>query len=98
MHWDSEIDVKANTSNRTMTSETCSNAPVKSTWSTISSVRQRSSRASRSGSGPEREALEDLCRTLDIVDHVDFTGAFEHVSDVMVRFDVFALTSISESR
>jgi glycosyltransferase involved in cell wall biosynthesis len=50
------------------------------------------------GSGPERETLEHLCRSLGVEHRVDFLGPFTHVSEVMARFDVFALTSSSESQ
>ena len=50
------------------------------------------------GGGPERESLERLCRSLGVERHVEFLGPFTHVSDVMARFDVFALTSSSESQ
>jgi len=50
------------------------------------------------GSGPTRPDLERLCVELDVADRVEFLGAFEHLADVMSRFDVFALTSSSESQ
>ena len=50
------------------------------------------------GGGPERGALEGLCLSLGVARHVEFLGPFTHVSDVMARFDVFALTSSSESQ
>ena len=50
------------------------------------------------GSGPSRGDLERLCRDLGVQDRVEFIGEFEQLDDVMRRFDVFALTSSSESQ
>ncbi len=50
------------------------------------------------GDGPERENLQALARRLRVVDRVEFTGEFDDLSEVMARFDVFALVSSSESQ
>jgi glycosyltransferase involved in cell wall biosynthesis len=50
------------------------------------------------GDGPLREALAALATQLGIADRVTFTGEFERLEDVMAKFDVFVLTSSSESQ
>lgn len=50
------------------------------------------------GSGPLRGSLEDLANRLGIRDRVEFTGEFEDLSQVMAQFDIFVLTSASESQ
>jgi glycosyltransferase involved in cell wall biosynthesis len=50
------------------------------------------------GDGPMRQALEDETRQLGLSDVVKFTGEFERIEDVMSLFDIFAITSISESQ
>jgi glycosyltransferase involved in cell wall biosynthesis len=50
------------------------------------------------GSGPLRNELEDLSISLGIRDRVEFTGEFERLDQVMSLFDVFVLTSSSESQ
>lgn len=50
------------------------------------------------GDGPARDDLRALCRAIDVADRVEFLGPFENLADVMARFDVFALTSASESQ
>jgi glycosyltransferase involved in cell wall biosynthesis len=50
------------------------------------------------GTGPLRDSLEDLSNRLCIGDRVVFTGEFEDLDQVMAQFDVFVLTSTSESQ
>jgi glycosyltransferase involved in cell wall biosynthesis len=50
------------------------------------------------GDGPMREALKEFAREQGVKDRVTFTGEFEKLEDVMRQFDVFTLTSASESQ
>ncbi|MBI3650464.1 MAG: glycosyltransferase [Acidobacteria bacterium] len=50
------------------------------------------------GDGPMREALQEFARQQGVEDRVTFTGEFEKLEDVMQQFDVFTLTSASESQ
>src|SRR5262245_2341389 len=50
------------------------------------------------GDGPLRESLEAFSADLGIQDRVSFTGEFERLSEVMASFDIFCLTSSSESQ
>lgn len=47
------------------------------------------------GDGPSRPALEQLARTLSIVDRVSFLGTKRHVGDYLQIFDTFVLPSDS---
>jgi glycosyltransferase involved in cell wall biosynthesis len=48
--------------------------------------------------GPMRKPLEALAAELGVADRVTFLGEFEDLTDVMAQFDVFTLTSHSESQ
>jgi len=50
------------------------------------------------GNGPLRGSLEELSIQLGIHDRVTFTGEFDRLEDVMAQFDIFVLTSSSESQ
>lgn len=50
------------------------------------------------GSGPLLGPLQEEAARLGIRDRVTFTGEFERLEDVMAQFDVFVLTSSSESQ
>jgi glycosyltransferase involved in cell wall biosynthesis len=50
------------------------------------------------GNGPLLEALQKEAARLGIEERVTFTGEFERLEDVMALFDVFVLTSSSESQ
>lgn len=50
------------------------------------------------GDGPIRAELEGLVASLGLGSAVRFTGEFESLAAVMAAFDVFALTSASESQ
>ena len=50
------------------------------------------------GDGPMRDSLKEFAREQKVEDHVVFTGEFEKLEDVMRQFDVFTLTSSSESQ
>lgn len=50
------------------------------------------------GNGPSRGSLEELSTQLGINDRVTFTGEFDRLEDVMAQFDIFVLTSSSESQ
>jgi L-malate glycosyltransferase len=49
------------------------------------------------GDGPERINAEQLCRELDICDHVRFLGKLEVVEEVLSLADLFLLPSETES-
>lgn len=49
------------------------------------------------GDGPERMVIENLCRKLEICDHVRFLGKQEAVEDLLAISDLFVLPSESES-
>ncbi len=49
------------------------------------------------GDGPERMAVEMLCRNLGNCDHVRFVGKQEAIEDLLAIADVFVLPSESES-
>src|SRR5690606_1840749 len=49
------------------------------------------------GDGPERIAIENLCRKLQICEHVRFLGKQEAVEDLLAISDLFILPSESES-
>jgi glycosyltransferase involved in cell wall biosynthesis len=48
--------------------------------------------------GPMRGSLEELAEALGLRDRVKFFGEFENLEEVMAQFDVFTLTSSSESQ
>lgn len=48
--------------------------------------------------GPQRQPLEQLARELGVSDRVMFTGEFEDLNAVMAQFDIFVLSSSSESQ
>ncbi len=50
------------------------------------------------GNGRLRGSLEELSIELGIRDRVTFTGEFDRLEDVMAQFDIFVLTSASESQ
>lgn len=50
------------------------------------------------GDGPARGALEAFAAEQGVAERVTFTGEFERLEDVMRQFDVFTLTSSSESQ
>jgi colanic acid/amylovoran biosynthesis glycosyltransferase len=50
------------------------------------------------GSGPMRHSLEAFAQEQEVADWVTFTGEFEKLADVMQQFDIFTLTSSSESQ
>lgn len=49
------------------------------------------------GDGPERITIENLCRKLQICEHVRFLGKQEAVEDLLAISDLFVLPSKSES-
>jgi N-acetyl-alpha-D-glucosaminyl L-malate synthase BshA len=49
------------------------------------------------GDGPERPMAEDMCRELDICDHVRFVGKQEQMEEILAIADLFLLTSEYES-
>lgn len=49
------------------------------------------------GDGPERSACEQLCRDLDVCDHVRFLGKQEAVEEILSVSDLFMMPSESES-
>lgn len=49
------------------------------------------------GEGPEREAAEDLCRSLNIEDKVVFFGNSNEIDKILCFSDLFLLPSITES-
>jgi len=49
------------------------------------------------GDGPERTANEQLCRTLNICDHVRFLGKQDAVEEILSVSDLFIMPSESES-
>jgi len=48
------------------------------------------------GSGPERDALEDLVVSRNLTNSVTFTGALNHPEHVIAAFDIFAASSDTE--
>jgi glycosyltransferase involved in cell wall biosynthesis len=50
------------------------------------------------GNGPALDSLQEEAARLGIRDRVTFTGEFERLEGVMAQFDVFVLTSSSESQ
>lgn len=48
------------------------------------------------GDGPEREALDALCRRLGISSHVRFLGHIQEVQAQLARMDAFIMTSLRE--
>lgn len=50
------------------------------------------------GDGPHRAFLEQYRDDRRLQDHVQFTGEFESLADVMSNIDMFAITSSSESQ
>jgi colanic acid/amylovoran biosynthesis glycosyltransferase len=50
------------------------------------------------GDGPMRDSLKEFACEQGVKDQVIFTGEFEKLEDVMKQFDVFTLTSASESQ
>ena len=49
------------------------------------------------GDGPERHPIEELCRQLNIQDHVRFVGKQEQMEEIMAVSDIFLLPSEYES-
>lgn len=49
------------------------------------------------GDGPERTANEQLCRSLDLCDHVRFLGKQDAVEEILSVSDLFLMPSESES-
>lgn len=49
------------------------------------------------GDGPERSALEEECRVLNLCDRVKFIGKVRNTSQVLELADIFLLTSETES-
>jgi L-malate glycosyltransferase len=49
------------------------------------------------GDGPERHSAEQLCRTLDICDHVRFVGKQDAVEELLAICDLFIMPSETES-
>ncbi|NLF29964.1 MAG: glycosyltransferase [Planctomycetes bacterium] len=49
------------------------------------------------GDGPQRPAIEDLVRALDLADAVHLLGERPDVSDLLAAADVFVLSSLSEA-
>ncbi len=49
------------------------------------------------GDGPERSALEKLCRTLDGCEHVRFLGKQEAIEEILSVCDLFIMPSEAES-
>ena len=49
------------------------------------------------GDGPERQAMELLCRETDVCDHVRFLGKQEAVEELLAVSDLFVLPSETES-
>ncbi len=49
------------------------------------------------GDGPERQACEELCRSLEICENVKFLGKQEAIEELMAISDLFILPSQSES-
>ncbi|MFS8617300.1 MAG: N-acetyl-alpha-D-glucosaminyl L-malate synthase BshA [Solitalea sp.] len=49
------------------------------------------------GDGPERASVEDLCRELNIADHVRFLGKQESIEELLSVCDLFLMPSESES-
>ena len=49
------------------------------------------------GDGPERQNLEQLCRELEICEHVKMLGKVQNVAEVLVMSDLFILPSETES-
>jgi N-acetyl-alpha-D-glucosaminyl L-malate synthase BshA len=49
------------------------------------------------GDGPERDAIEALCRELHLCDKITFLGKQEAVNEILVNCDLFLLSSETES-
>ena len=49
------------------------------------------------GDGPDRPAAEDLCRELNLCDHLRFVGKQEQMEDILAVSDLFILPSEYES-
>jgi len=49
------------------------------------------------GDGPERKAMEDLCRSIHLCDDIRFLGKQEAVEEILAVADLFLLTSENES-
>ncbi|MCE2788318.1 MAG: N-acetyl-alpha-D-glucosaminyl L-malate synthase BshA [Saprospiraceae bacterium] len=49
------------------------------------------------GDGPERKAMEDLCRQIGLCDHIRFLGKQEAVEELLAISDLFLLPSENES-
>ncbi len=49
------------------------------------------------GDGPERHAMEELTRDLQVTDHVRFVGKQEQIEEILAVCDAFLLTSEYES-
>ena len=49
------------------------------------------------GDGPERQSMEQLCRELDVMDHVRFLGKQEAVEELLAVSDLFLFPSETES-
>ncbi len=57
---------------------------------------QRSLRLVIAGDGPERAALEDLARRIDLAERVLFLGAVKEPERALALYDIFALSSDTE--
>jgi len=49
------------------------------------------------GDGPERNDIEELCRTLHLMEHVRFLGKMDSVEEVLMVADLFLMPSEKES-
>lgn len=49
------------------------------------------------GDGPERQSMEQLCRELDVMEHVRFLGKQEAVEELLAVSDLFLFPSETES-
>ncbi|OJW83995.1 MAG: N-acetyl-alpha-D-glucosaminyl L-malate synthase BshA [Bacteroidetes bacterium 46-16] len=49
------------------------------------------------GDGPERQHIEELCRTLRVCNDIRFLGKQEHISEIFSISDLFILPSLTES-
>jgi N-acetyl-alpha-D-glucosaminyl L-malate synthase BshA len=49
------------------------------------------------GDGPERPGLEDLCRKLNVCEHVRFLGKIDAVEEILAVCDLFLIPSGNES-
>lgn len=49
------------------------------------------------GDGPERKHMEELCRSLQLCDHIRFLGKQEAVEEILAIADLFIMPSENES-